>query len=348
MSDKVLWLRRRDGAPPQRTDFQVGIYALANGDLMKVTKGSSPAPIGGGATGPEGPEGPPGPQGEQGDPGPQGAQGETGATGATGPAGPPGADGPAGPQGATGPEGPEGPQGEQGEQGETGPQGPSGSVPSGIIAMWGGLVANIPSGWLLCDGNNGTPNLSDRFVKGTTGNPGGTGGSATHGHTTTQPDAHVALTHSGATVGNHSFTQPSAHTDHSALAHSAHAGSTVGNHTDVTNHVHVEQLQGGTTGSNTGTHLMGSASTGGSLRSAGQSTLNPTTVGVAAMVHTVGQASAHSDHGAQSHSAHSGGAVDAHSVGQASQHASQSHTGAAVNTVNSEPAYYALCFIQKS
>src|SRR6185369_12849934 len=33
------------------------------------------------------------------------------------------------------------------------------SIPAGLIAMWGGLVANIPSGWLLCDGQNGTPDL---------------------------------------------------------------------------------------------------------------------------------------------------------------------------------------------
>jgi len=46
--------------------------------------------------------------------------------------------------------------------------------------MWAGLVANIPAGWNLCDGNNGTPNLTDRFIKG--GVPGSTGGAATHTH----------------------------------------------------------------------------------------------------------------------------------------------------------------------
>jgi len=46
--------------------------------------------------------------------------------------------------------------------------------------------------------------------------------------------------------------------------------------TQVPNHVHVERAQGGTTASTTGTHLMTSTSTGGSLRSAGQSTLDPT------------------------------------------------------------------------
>lgn len=222
------------------------------------------------------------------------------------------------------------------------------TIPAGLIVMWGGLVSNIPAGWLLCNGTNGTPDLRDRFIKGATAEAGATGGAASHGHTTTQPADHAALTHAGATVGAHVFTQPGAHTDHAAQAHSAHSGATVANHADVLNHVHLEQLQGGTTGTTTGTFLMGSAALGGSLRSASQSTLNPTTGGVAAQAHTVGQAAAHSDHPVLSHSAHAGGAVDAHTVGQASQHAAQSHSGAAVNTVNSEPAYFALCFIQKA
>lgn len=39
-------------------------------------------------------------------------------------------------------------------------------VPSGFIGMWSGAANAIPSGWFLCDGNNGTPNLVDRFVLG--------------------------------------------------------------------------------------------------------------------------------------------------------------------------------------
>lgn len=40
------------------------------------------------------------------------------------------------------------------------------SVPSGGIIIWSGAQAAIPSGWFLCNGANGTPDLRDRFVVG--------------------------------------------------------------------------------------------------------------------------------------------------------------------------------------
>ena len=40
------------------------------------------------------------------------------------------------------------------------------SFPSGGIILWSGSVASIPSGWLLCNGSSGTPDLRDRFVVG--------------------------------------------------------------------------------------------------------------------------------------------------------------------------------------
>lgn len=40
------------------------------------------------------------------------------------------------------------------------------STPVGGIIMWSGAIDAIPSGWNLCDGSNGTPNLSGRFVVG--------------------------------------------------------------------------------------------------------------------------------------------------------------------------------------
>lgn len=203
-----------------------------------------------------------------------------------GPAGPMGPAGPEGPQGSQGPKGDKGDPGETGQTGQTGPAGADATpLPAGVIVMWGGLLANIPAGWVLCNGQNGTPDLRDRFIRGAANgaNPGSTGGSINHSHS-----------------------------DHPATAHS---GAAVANHTDVLNHVHAHQMQGSTTGATSGTNVLGSTATGGSLRNMATSTLNPTTGGTAAMVH---------------------------GVTQASSHPAESH-----NTVSNEPPYYALSFIQK-
>jgi microcystin-dependent protein len=55
-------------------------------------------------------------------------------------------------------------------------------IPSGVIVMWSGSIASIPSGWALCDGTNGTPDLRDRFIvgAGSSYNPGDTGGENVH------------------------------------------------------------------------------------------------------------------------------------------------------------------------
>jgi microcystin-dependent protein len=42
----------------------------------------------------------------------------------------------------------------------------NGPVPKGVIVMWSGSLSNIPTGWAICDGNNGTPNLQNRFIVG--------------------------------------------------------------------------------------------------------------------------------------------------------------------------------------
>ncbi len=39
-------------------------------------------------------------------------------------------------------------------------------VPGGFIGMWSGSAETIPTGWALCDGTNGTPDLTDRFILG--------------------------------------------------------------------------------------------------------------------------------------------------------------------------------------
>ena len=57
-------------------------------------------------------------------------------------------------------------------------------IPVGTIVMWWGQVANIPPGWALCNGQNGTPNMIDRFpVCAGSGYPvGSLGGATSHAH----------------------------------------------------------------------------------------------------------------------------------------------------------------------
>jgi hypothetical protein len=65
-------------------------------------------------------------------------------------------------------------------------------IPTGAILLWSGSIGSIPAGYVLCNGNNGTPDLRDRFVvgAGSTYAVDATGGSAdatlpTHTHTAT-------------------------------------------------------------------------------------------------------------------------------------------------------------------
>lgn len=46
---------------------------------------------------------------------------------------------------------------------------PGVAIPTGTIVMWSGAVADIPQGWKLCDGTNGTPDLGSKFIVGVGG-----------------------------------------------------------------------------------------------------------------------------------------------------------------------------------
>ncbi len=57
-------------------------------------------------------------------------------------------------------------------------------VDIGVIELWSGAIIDIPEGWVLCDGTQGTPDLRDLFTVGAGGifNPDETGGDLTHNH----------------------------------------------------------------------------------------------------------------------------------------------------------------------
>ncbi len=91
-------------------------------------------------------------------------------------------------------------------------------VPSGGIILWSGAISAIPTGYVLCDGNNSTPDLRARFVVGSPSDSGdyavgSTGGSASvtlteanlpaHTHVATVTDGGHAHTASGRLVDSY-------------------------------------------------------------------------------------------------------------------------------------------------
>lgn len=77
---------------------------------------------------------------------------------------------------------------------------PVDAIPTGVICMWSGESTAIPSGWHLCDGEEGTPDLRDRFIvgAGSSYDVGDIGGSDSVTLSTSQIPSHM---HS---IGSHS------------------------------------------------------------------------------------------------------------------------------------------------
>ena len=80
---------------------------------------------------------------------------------------------------------------------------------TGMIILWSGAIGSVPSGWALCNGSNGTPDLRDRFVvaAGSTYSVGATGGSAdaivvSHTHTATSTVTDPGHTHTAPGIDN--------------------------------------------------------------------------------------------------------------------------------------------------
>jgi hypothetical protein len=96
----------------------------------------------------------------------------------------------------------------------------SNGVPSGAILMWSGTIATVPSGWYLCDGTNGTPNLTNRFIIGADADDGGVAKTSVTGSATLSGGSKDAI------VVEHNHTATSSVTDpgHKHKTHAAGAG----------------------------------------------------------------------------------------------------------------------------
>ena len=77
------------------------------------------------------------------------------------------------------------------------------TIPSGLIAIWSGATGAIPSGWLLCDGTNGTPDLRNSFVL-------GAGNSYSVGQTGGSTDA-IVVSHTHTATSTSTVTDPGHH-----------------------------------------------------------------------------------------------------------------------------------------
>jgi microcystin-dependent protein len=149
-------------------------------------------------------------------------------------------------------------------------------MPSGGIIMWSGSLAAIPSGWFLCNGSNGTPDLRDRMVIGAGSSyaVGATGGSTTstidtqnlpsHTHsfnTTTNTTGNHSHTGTTNTTGAHTHTFSGGGNNYSGVSTSSSNGGTVttnsaGNHshtvTTNTTGNHSHTVSGTTDGTGNG------------------------------------------------------------------------------------------------
>ena len=75
------------------------------------------------------------------------------------------------------------------------------NIPLGGIVMFSGAVVDIPAGFQLCDGTNGTPDLRTKFVVGAGGGfaVGNEGGSFSHKHDFTG-DGHLHFLEAGTDI----------------------------------------------------------------------------------------------------------------------------------------------------
>jgi hypothetical protein len=201
-------------------------------------------------------------------------------------------------------------------------------LPRGMIMMWNSTAATIPTGWQLCNGTNGTPDLRGQFIVGSTGdatgayftgNSGGVTGVAlsinnlpTHTHdlssNTSLGGAHVHTATTTATDAGHTHT----------VNDGGHSHTTPFNRTSKSNNATPYML----TDPNVGENMNGrvnlpttSATTGVSIAS-GVASISAST--------TVASVSGHT-----------------HSLT-----GTTSGTGSGVS-FSTLPPYYALCYIQK-
>ena len=194
---------------------------------------------------------------------------------------------------------------------------------TGMIMLWYGSVASIPSGWVLCDGNNGTPNLTSKFVVGA-----GSG----YGVNDTGGSADATLVSHSHTINNHTHS---------------FSGSDSHSHT-INNHTHTFSA---TTGSDSHSHSYSSAnhpSSSGPEQDQSGGPENRTQFNVGKT--TGSDSHSHSVSGTTGNPSNTG--TNSQTVSISGNTGNPSNTGTnsqgSSATNKNLPPYYALCYIMKT
>ncbi len=117
----------------------------------------------------------------------------------------------------------------------TNPQtgGVSSDIPIGGIVLWYGSASAVPSGYSICDGTSGNPDIRAKFIRGASSNAEllTTGGSASHLHSGGGSGYESDHSHnfSGTTSANNSYgvTSPLNTSTHAPYGHThAYSGNT--------------------------------------------------------------------------------------------------------------------------
>lgn len=182
--------------------------------------------------------------------------------------------------------------------------------PQGGIILWSGSVASIPSGWALCNGANGTPDLRNRFIigAGSTYAPGNTGGA-----TSVRTSFNGLHTHNGTIVGGGTHTHTINVLNHRLTVD------------QMPTHNHIDGFSSGNNGGQYGGVTAGNVP---DMDFTGNSTLHPQTS-------STGGNQPH-NHGANSESA-----------GWHSHDATIQSAGDHDHSVDTVPPYYALAYIMR-
>jgi microcystin-dependent protein len=133
------------------------------------------------------------------------------------------------------------------------------SVPSGLISMWSGTIATIPSGWYLCDGTNSTPDLRNKFIIGAYADSGGYAKTTITGSSTQTGGTKDAIVVSHTHTATSTVTDPGhSHTISPSYQTSINSGQTGRNDGSQS------QLNSSTSSATTGITVATSISTTGS------------------------------------------------------------------------------------